>query len=127
MNIVKSLKYTKDHEWIDVDSDGRNGTIGITDFAQGELGDVVFVEFPNIGDIFSKNDVFGTIEAVKTVADLYIPVSGIITEINEELESNPELINSNPYKEGWIIKIKLSDSIEIKDLLNDEEYKALIQ
>ena len=125
MSEIKKIKYTKEHEWLDCDSD--IGTVGVTDFAQGELGDIVFVELSNIGDIFSKNDVFGTIEAVKTVADLYIPVSGIITEINEELESNPELVNSNAYKEGWIIKIELSDSMEINDLLNDEEYKALIQ
>ena len=121
MKIIEEFKYTKDHEWINV----KEGVVGITDFAQGELGDVVFVELPNIGEIFSKDDVFGTVEAVKTVADLYIPVSGKIIEINEALESNPELINSNPYDQGWIIKIELSNSDEVSSLLNNEEYKEL--
>ena len=121
MKIIEKFKYTKDHEWIDVE----RGIIGITDFAQGELGDIVFVEFPNIGDVFSKDDVFGTVEAVKTVADLFIPVSGKVIEINENLESNPELINSNPYDQGWIIKIELSNSDEVSSLLNNEEYKEL--
>jgi len=129
MKILDKLKYTKEHEWIDTrsNSDSKNGTIGITDFAQGELGDVVFVELPNIGDVFNKDDVFGTVEAVKTVADLYIPVSGKVIEINENLESVPELINSDPYKDGWIIKVELSDPSEINDLLTDEEYKDLIK
>ena len=129
MKILDKLKYTKEHEWIDTrsNSDSKNGTIGITDFAQGELGDVVFVELPNIGDVFNKDDVFGTVEAVKTVADLYIPVSGKVIEINENLESVPELINSDPYKDGWIIKVELSDPSEINDLLTDEEYKNLIK
>ena len=127
MKILDKLKYTKEHEWIDVDSDSENGIIGITDFAQGELGDVVFVELPNIGDAFDRDDVFGTVEAVKTVADLYIPVSGKVIEINENLESVPELINSDPYKDGWIIKVELSDPSEINDLLTDEEYKDLIK
>jgi len=126
MKIVETLKYTKDHEWIALYESNNNGIIGITDFAQGELGDIVFVELPNIGDVFSENDVFGTVEAVKTVADLYIPVSGKVIEINEELESNPELINSDPYDKGWIVKIQLSDSIEVERLLNNEEYKDLI-
>ena len=123
MKIIEEFKYTKDHEWINV----KEGVVGITDFAQGELGDVVFVELPNIGEIFSKDDVFGTVEAVKTVADLYIPVSGKIIEINEALESNPELINSNPYDQGWIIKIELLNLEEINDLLDDKSYKELIQ
>ena len=123
MKVIESFKYTEEHEWIDV-KEGV-GTVGITDFAQTELGDVVFVEFPNDGDEFSKDDVFGTIEAVKTVADLYIPVSGKIIEINEELESNPELINSDPYGSGWIVKIKLSDVSEIKSLLDNNQYKEI--
>ncbi len=126
MKINNDFKYTKEHEWIDIDAAGKIGTVGISDFAQGELGDVVFVEFPNIGDIFSKDDAFGTVEAVKTVADLYIPVSGKIIEINEDLESNPESINSDAYGEGWIIKIELSNPSEINDLLTGKDYKELI-
>ena len=126
MKVLDKLKYTKEHEWIDA-KDSSCSIIGITDFAQGELGDVVFVELPNVGDIFDKDDVFGTVEAVKTVADLYIPVSGKVVEINEDLESNPELINSNPYEDGWIIKIKLSNLSEINDLLKKEDYEGLIK
>ena len=125
MKIVDKFKYTKEHEWIDID--GIVATVGISDFAQGELGDVVFIELPNIGDIFSKDDVFGTVEAVKTVADLYIPVSGEIIEINGELESNPELINSDSYGKGWIIKIKLTDTSEINNLFDSNEYRELIK
>ena len=126
MKINNDFKYTKEHEWIDIDDAGKIGIVGISDFAQGELGDVVFVEFPNIGDVFSKDDVFGTVEAVKTVADLYIPVSGKIIEINEDLESNPESINSDAYGDGWIIKIELSNPSEINNLLTGEDYKELI-
>ena len=125
MKIVEKLKYTKDHEWINIE--GRVGTVGISDFAQGELGDVVFVELPNIGDIFSKDDVFGTVEAVKTVADLYIPVSGKIIELNEELESNPELINSDSYEKGWMVKIELSDTSEVEGLFDYNQYQELIK
>ena len=124
MNIPNNLKYTKDHEWIIVDGD--TATIGITDFAQGELGDIVFVELPNMNDDFSQNDIFGTIEAVKTLADLYIPISGIIVEINDKLESQPELINSDPYGEGWIVKIEISNSDEMDSLLSSDDYKGLI-
>ena len=125
MNIIKEFKYTKDHEWIDIKS--NIGIVGISDFAQGELGDIVFVELPNIGDSFAKDDVFGTVEAVKTVADLYIPVSGKIIEINSKLESAPEIINSNPYDDGWIVKIELSNLEDAKELLSADEYKQLIQ
>ena len=125
MKIIEKFKYTEDHEWIDLD--GSIGLVGITDFAQSELGDIVFVELPNIGDSFSKNDIFGTIEAVKTVADLYIPVSGKILEINENLESNPELINSDPYDKGWIVKIELSSLLESDSLLSYIQYKELIK
>ena len=124
MSIPKNLKYTKEHEWINV-KDGI-GTIGITDFAQSELGDIVFVELPNIGQEIAQNDVFGTIEAVKTLADLFSPVSGEIIEINDELENSPEMINSDCYSEGWIVKIKLSNESELLSLLSDANYKELI-
>tara|TARA_B100001250_G_scaffold410529_1_gene437153 strand:- start:2223 stop:2597 length:375 start_codon:yes stop_codon:yes gene_type:complete len=124
MKIIEDLKYTKEHEWINI-KEGI-GVVGVTDFAQTELGDVVFIELPNNGDIFSKDDVFGTIEAVKTVADLYIPVSGKIIEINEKLESNPELINTDPYGSGWIVKVELSEVSEIKSLLDHNDYKEAI-
>lgn len=125
MKILKDLKYTKEHEWIKLEA-ANIGAIGITDFAQSELGDIVFVELPSKGDVFQKDDVFGTVEAVKTVADLYIPVSGKILEINEELESTPEMINSDPYDKGWIVKIELSDQSEIDQLLTEVDYKGLI-
>ena len=124
MSIPNNLKYTKEHEWISV-KDGI-GTIGITDFAQSELGDIVFVELPNIGDEINQNDVFGTIEAVKTLADLFSPVSGEIVEINDELENSPENINSDCYNNGWIVKIKLSNESELSSLLSDTDYKELI-
>tara|TARA_Y100000996_G_C22229907_1_gene523216 strand:- start:80 stop:457 length:378 start_codon:yes stop_codon:yes gene_type:complete len=125
MNIPDNLKYTKEHEWLRID--GNNAYVGITDFAQGELGDIVFVELPNMDDNFSQNDIFGTIEAVKTLADLYIPISGRIIEINDKLESQPELINSDPYGEGWIVKIEISDSDEMNSLLSNNDYAGLIK
>ncbi len=124
MNIPDNLKYTKEHEWLKVENDVAY--IGITDFAQGELGDIVFVELPNLSESFSQNDIFGTIEAVKTLADLYIPVSGEILEVNDKLDSEPELINSDPYGKGWIVKIKISDSSEIDSLLTNKDYGDLI-
>jgi glycine cleavage system H protein len=124
MEIKPNLKYTKDHEWISID--GNNATIGITDYAQGELGDIVYVEIESIGDSLNKEEIFGSVEAVKTVSDLFIPVSGEITEMNENLEDNPELINDDPYGEGWIIKMKINDSSELNDLLSPEEYKELV-
>tara|TARA_Y100001970_G_scaffold42776_1_gene53251 strand:- start:32916 stop:33293 length:378 start_codon:yes stop_codon:yes gene_type:complete len=124
MNIPDNLKYTKEHEWLKVEKDVAY--IGITDFAQGELGDIVFVELPNLSESFSQNDIFGTIEAVKTLADLYIPVSGEILEVNDKLDSEPELINSDPYGKGWIVKIKISDSSEIDSLLTNKDYRDLI-
>ena len=124
MEIKPELKYTKDHEWILVDGD--QATIGITDYAQGELGDIVYVEIESIGDELQKEEIFGSVEAVKTVSDLFIPVSGEITEMNENLEDNPELINDDPYGEGWIIKMKINDSNELGDLLGANEYKELI-
>ena len=124
MNIQENLKYTKDHEWIAVDGDVA--TVGITDFAQGELGDIVFVEIETEGETLDKEEVFGTIEAVKTVSDLYMPASGEITEVNPALEDQPELVNQEPYEGGWMIKIKMSDASEADSLLSAEEYKALI-
>ena len=124
MNIPENLKYTKDHEWVAVDGDVA--TVGITDFAQGELGDIVFVEIETEGETLDKEEVFGTIEAVKTVSDLYMPVSGEITEFNTELEDKPELVNQEPYEGGWMIKVKMSDPSELDSLLSSEEYKALI-
>ena len=123
MNIPANLKYTKDHEWISIDGD--TATVGITDFAQGELGDIVYVEIEKIGENFLKEEVFGTVEAVKTVSDLFMPLSGEIIDINEILNEKPELVNDDPYGEGWMIKIKLNSS-ETTELLNSEEYKKLI-
>ena len=124
MKIPGNLKYTSDHEWVKVE--GNNAYIGITDFAQSELGDIVFVEFPDVGDIFSVGDVFGTVEAVKTVADLFAPISGQIIEINDTLENNPESINIDTYNDGWIIKIKISNTVELESLLDPQGYKGLI-
>ncbi|MDG1239057.1 MAG: glycine cleavage system protein GcvH [Flavobacteriales bacterium] len=124
MNIPKDLKYTKDHEWIKVDGD--IATIGITDFAQGELGDIVYVEVDTIDETLEKEEVFGTVEAVKTVSDLFMPISGEIIEFNESLESNPEKVNEDPYNEGWMIKLKMSDSSELEDLLSPEDYQNTV-
>ena len=124
MDIPDNLSYTKEHEWISIKD--NIATVGISDYAQSELGDIVFVEMPNIDDVFDKNDVFGTIEAVKTLADLFLPVSGKIIEINESLESNPELVNSSPYNDGWLVKIEVGDTADLEDLLNSKDYKNLI-
>jgi len=124
MDIPSNLKYTNEHEWIKVEND--IATVGITDFAQSELGDIVFLELPNVGDVFDKNDVFGTVEAVKTLADLYLPVSGKIVDINSSLEDVPESINKDPYDKGWIVKIQLKDSKEVESLLSYNDYKKLI-
>jgi len=124
MEIKPELKYTKDHEWISIDGD--SATIGITDYAQGELGDIVYVEIESLGEELDKEEIFGSVEAVKTVSDLFLPVSGEITEMNEGLEDNPELINDDPYGKGWIIKMKISDQNELGDLLSADAYKELI-
>lgn len=124
MNIPEDLKYTKDHEWCKVDGD--TVTIGVTDFAQSELGDIVFVEVETEGEELDKEEVFGSIEAVKTVSDLFMPVSGEVIEFNEELESNPEVVNSDPYGEGWMIKVKVADQSDLEDLLDASAYKDLI-
>ena len=125
MNIPKDLKYTKDHEWIRID--GETATVGVTDFAQGELGDIVFVEIETVNETLDMEEVFGSIEAVKTVSDLFMPISGEIIEFNEELESDPELVNNDPYGKGWMIKIKIADQLELNDLLSEEAYSNLIQ
>jgi glycine cleavage system H protein len=124
MNIPENLKFTKDHEWIKVDGDVA--TIGITDFAQGELGDIVFVDVESVDETIERDEVFGSVEAVKTVSDLFMPVTGEVIEFNEELEDTPEKINTSPYDEGWIIKIKMSDSSQIEDLLDAAAYKEII-
>lgn len=124
MNIPENLKYTKDHEWVLVEGD--QATIGITDFAQGELGDIVYVEIETEGETLEQEEVFGSVEAVKTVSDLFMPLSGEITSFNDALESNPELVNSDPYGEGWMIKMTISDASEIDKLLDAAAYKDLI-
>ena len=124
MKVPENLKYTKDHEWLRVE--GNTGYIGVTDFAQGELGDIVFIEIETLGETLKKEEVFGTIEAVKTVSDMFMPVSGEILEINPELENSPDLVNKDPYGKGWMVKIQISDSSELKELLTAEKYKELL-
>ncbi|GBF20856.1 MULTISPECIES: glycine cleavage system protein GcvH [Arenibacter] len=124
MNIPADLKYTKDHEWVRIEGD--TAIIGITDFAQGELGDIVYVEVETLDETLGKDEVFGTVEAVKTVSDLFLPLSGEIIAFNESLEDEPEKVNTDPYGEGWIIKVKISDSSEVEGLLGDAEYKELV-
>lgn len=124
MKVPENLKYTKDHEWLKVE--GNTGYVGVTDFAQGELGDIVFIEIETLGETLKREEVFGTIEAVKTVSDMFMPVSGEIMEINPALEDSPDLVNKDPYGEGWMVKIKISDASEIKELLTPEKYKELL-
>lgn len=124
MNIPKELKYAKDHEWARIEGDVA--TVGITDYAQGELGDIVFVELPKAGSSVSQGDSFGTIEAVKAVSDLYAPLSGVITEVNAALDEAPETVNNSPYGDGWMIKIKISDPSEVDNLLSADDYEKLI-
>jgi len=124
MQIPQDLKYTQDHEWIKIE--GEVGTIGVTDFAQNELGDVVYLEIETEGDELSKGEVFGTIEAVKTVSDLFMPVSGKVLEVNPDLDSQPELINQDPYGKGWMVKISLDNKEEVEELLPADDYKELI-
>jgi len=125
MNIPAELLYTEDHEWVKVEGD--EAYIGITDFAQGELGDIVFVEVETVDEELDKGDTFGTIEAVKTVSDMFMPLGGTVLEVNGALEDTPDVINKDPYGEGWIIKIKLADTGELEDLLNAEAYKNTIE
>ncbi|NBN98787.1 MAG: glycine cleavage system protein GcvH [Flavobacteriia bacterium] len=124
MSVPTNLKYTKEHEWILIEGDVA--TIGITDFAQGELGDIVYVEIETIGETLSKEEVFGSVEAVKTVSDLFMPVSGEILEFNETLEGNPEAVNKDPYGEGWMIKVRVSDLGEVDSLMDAEAYQSLV-
>ena len=125
MNVPANLKYTKDHEWLKVD--GEHAYVGITDFAQHELGDIVFIEVETVGEILEKHEAFGTIEAVKTVSDMYMPVSGEVLEFNEALTTNPEIINKDPYEQGWVVRIKISNPDECSELLSPEQYNAQIQ
>ncbi|MCB2197060.1 MAG: glycine cleavage system protein GcvH [Bacteroidetes bacterium] len=125
MNIPENLKYTKDHEWIRVE--GEEAYVGITDYAQGELGDIVFLEIETEGEELAKEEVFGTIEAVKTVSDMFMPVSGEVLEVNEKLEETPEVVNKDPYGDGWLIKIKLTETSELDDLLDAAAYKKLLE
>jgi glycine cleavage system H protein len=125
MNIPATLKYTKDHEWIKIE--GNIATVGITEYAQGELGDIVYVDVDSLDDTVAEGDVFGSVEAVKTVSDLFMPLSGEVIEFNEELEDAPELVNSDPYEKGWMIKIEFSDSSQIDDLLDAAAYEVLIK
>lgn len=125
MNIPENLKYTKDHEWVKIEGD--TAIVGITDFAQHELGDIVFVEVDTVGEHLDKEETFGTIEAVKTVSDLFMPLSGEVLEFNEALEATPDTINKDPYDAGWIIKVKVADTAELDDLLSADAYKALIE
>jgi glycine cleavage system H protein len=124
MNVPANLLYTKDHEWLRVE--GNTGYIGVTDFAQGELGDIVFIEIETAGETLNKEEVFGTIEAVKTVSDMFMPVSGEVLEVNPELEAKPEVVNKDPYGNGWMVKIKITNPAQLSDLLSPEKYKALL-
>ena len=123
MNVPANLLYTKDHEWLRIEGD--TGYIGVTDFAQGELGDVVFIEIETVGETLGKEEVFGTIEAVKTVSDMFMPVSGEILEVNPALEETPDVVNKDPYGKGWMVKIKISNPDELKELLSPESYTKL--
>ena len=124
MNVPKELKYTKDHEWLSLD--GEVATVGVTDFAQSELGDIVYVEVETLDEMLEKEEVFGTVEAVKTVSDLFMPISGEVIEFNEKLETNPEVVNEDPYGEGWMIKIRVSAENELNELLSSDEYEGEI-
>jgi glycine cleavage system H protein len=124
MNIPNNLKYTKDHEWVRIEGD--HAVVGVTDFAQSELGDIVFVEIETTGETLDKEEVFGTVEAVKTVSDLFMPISGEVVETNEEIVTNPEVVNSDPYGQGWMIKVLFNNPSELDELLSPEEYKDLV-
>lgn len=124
MQFPSNLKYTKDHEWISIE--GNTATVGITEFAQRELGDIVYVDIPSVGKVLNMNDIFGSVEAVKTVSDLYLPLSGTVTEVNAALEANPELVNQAPYEGGWMVKMSLSNLDEAAELLDAAAYQALV-
>lgn len=125
MNIPQNLKYTKDHEWIRVE--GNEAYVGITDYAQGELGDIVFIEIETVGEKLAKEEVFGTVEAVKTVSDMFMPVSGEVLEVNPKLETSPEVVNKDPYGDGWFVKIAITNAAELNDLLDAAAYEKLLQ
>ena len=125
MNIPTELRYSKDHEWIKV-IEGGEALVGITDFAQGELGDIVFVDVPTVGEVIGAHEVFGSIEAVKTVSDVFLPVSGEILELNAEVDADPSLVNKEPYEGGWLVKIRMENPAELEDLLTAEEYAAML-
>ena len=125
MNIPSELKYTKDHEWIQIE--GTIATIGITDFAQGELGDIVYVDVDTLDDTIAEGEVFGSVEAVKTVSDLFMPLTGEVIEFNDTLENDPELVNTDPYNKGWMIKIKFTDNSQLEDLLDAADYENLVK
>ena len=125
MNIPSELKYTKDHEWIQIE--GTIATIGITDFAQGELGDIVYVDVDTLDDTVAEGEVFGSVEAVKTVSDLFMPLTGEVIEFNDTLENDPELVNTDPYNKGWMIKIKFTDNSQLEDLLDAADYENLVK
>ncbi|MEX2641559.1 MAG: glycine cleavage system protein GcvH [Balneolales bacterium] len=125
MNYPEDLKYTREHEWVRKNEDGT-ATVGITDFAQSELGDVVFIEVDTVGQDLSKDEVFGTVEAVKTVSDLFMPAAGEITELNAKIENNPELVNEDPYGDGWMVRIRLSDPSQLDELLSSDDYQKII-
>lgn len=125
MNFPADLRYTKDHEWVRVSDDGSTATVGITDFAQSELGDIVYVDIDTVGDDVARDEVFGTVEAVKTVSELFMPLSGTVSEMNEALEGSPEAVNDDPYGEGWMIRIAISDASELDDLLTAEAYAEM--
>lgn len=124
MNIPADLKFTKDHEWIRVEGD--HAFIGVTDFAQGELGDIVYIDINTVGEAVSRESVFGTVEAVKTVSDLFMPIDGEVLEVNSKLEASPDLVNNDPYGEGWMVKIKITNPAQLNDLLSADAYKAVI-
>lgn len=124
MNIPSNLKYTKDHEWIRIE--GGEAVVGVTDFAQSQLGDIVFIEIETQGETLQKEEVFGTIEAVKTVSDMFMPISGEVVEVNEKITSTPEVVNKDPYGDGWMIRIKVANAAELNDLLTPEQYKEII-
>jgi len=124
MNVPANLKYTKDHEWIKVE--GSNAIVGVTDFAQGQLGDIVFIEIETVGETLQKEEVFGTIEAVKTVSDMFMPVAGEVLEVNPKISESPDAVNKDPYGDGWMIKIKITDTAQLNDLLTPEQYSKLI-
>ncbi len=126
MEFPSELRYTKEHEWLRLEADGKEATVGITDFAQRELGDIVYVELQSVGTELAKDEVFGTVEAVKTVSELFMPVSGTIIAVNEALQDHPELVNQSPYGDGWMIRIAVKDPSEVESLLTAEEYAAMV-